>query len=62
MLLTEEEARKQQCCREVQNPCAASKCQGWRWGESPYEEMQGVNYLTKDRHGYCGLAGEVKFP
>lgn len=36
-------------------PCVGMKCAAWRWAEPKWGDIE-------QRRGYCGLAGEAKFP
>lgn len=37
------------------SPCLGKDCAAWRWAEPKWGSPEG-------RRGYCGMAGEQKFP
>jgi len=39
--------------------CVANGCMAWRWAESSMSER--CAEFKRERRGYCGLAGPVKF-
>lgn len=41
--------------QEQEQRCRASGCAAWRWGEPKWGDID-------QRRGYCGLAGETKYP
>ena len=57
MILTEKEAKEKNCPGDRFNSwegtahCVASGCMAWRWAEFHIQ-------ATKERRGYCGLAGK----
>jgi hypothetical protein len=70
MFLTEEEAKKNYCCRFPAVPhdhngdhwpyqCSTSECMAWRWDTPKFREDG--NTLSPIRYGYCGLAGKPDY-
>lgn len=57
-MLTEDEARKKECCRDRSEYRSASVCMAWRWQILPAYMTGGTEYGLSDVHGFCGLAGE----
>lgn len=45
----------QSMLHETPKPCIGGACAAWRWAEPKWG-------ATDARRGYCGLAGEQKFP
>ncbi len=41
--------------REREQPCKGADCAAWRWAEPKWGSRE-------QRRGYCGLAGDLKFP
>jgi len=41
---------------KIGEPCIASACMAWRWGQTAGEGPFSIDYGT----GYCGLAGSRK--
>ena len=37
------------------SPCLGGNCAAWRWAEPKWGAVE-------QRRGYCGLAGEIKYP
>lgn len=56
MLVTEEEARKSICCRDLGKRCQASDCMAWDFGPLTQSVDQRSGVSTKVKRGYCGLA------
>lgn len=53
-----EEAGKYICPQSIgatNTPCMGMSCAAWRWAEPKWG-------AAAQRRGYCGLAGEQKFP
>ncbi|MCC8193853.1 MAG: hypothetical protein LIP28_04330 [Deltaproteobacteria bacterium] len=54
-----EEARNYACPQTLAGgtpaPCIGMKCAAWRWAEPKWGSAD-------QRRGYCGMAGEQKFP
>jgi hypothetical protein len=68
MLLTEEEAKRKDCCTKTPEEfvhCQASNCMAWRWIEdSKWLNLDRKAKIDLKRQenwlGYCGLAGGVE--
>ena len=54
-----EEAKRYTCPQTLAggkpSPCIGGDCAAWRWAEPKWGPAH-------NRRGYCGLAGEAKFP
>ena len=63
--LTEEQARKKDCCvggftTGNRGKCVASECMGWRWMSwHEYNRAGGYDRTEVYKVGYCGRAGKV---
>lgn len=68
-MLTEQNAMKKRCYRDLSSTCVGSMCMAWRWfspapeieifrrGESDADFVKRRDHEQSKRMGFCGVAG-----